>query len=202
MPGEFSRVYSKKDLAKILSTAALLGIVFMSLAPCSPIMFYGIHFNIAQYWIITQNNFIGIFLAILSSILLIISYFHIHNLTQDKTFDFLKDQIIGDDKENDEKSTAQKLWTTKDIVTNGNLMFLLSTEAFLSFSYYQMDLIIAMTAVRTYQLTLAQFGVLTACVILLAIFILYTIQRKLLGNGLNIYFLYMFGFAIIFALDA
>ena len=81
-------------------------------------------------------------------------------------------------------------------------MFLLSTEAFLSFSYYQMDLIIAMTAVRTYQLTLAQFNVLTACVILLAIFILYTIQRKLLGNGLNIYFLYMFGFAIIFALDA
>ena len=174
----------------------------MSLAPCSPIMFYGIHFNIAQYWIITQNNFIGIFLAILSSILLIISYFHIHNLTQDKTFDFLKDQILGDDKENDEKSTAQKLWTTKDIVTNGNLMFLLSTEAFLSFSYYQMDLIIAMTAVKTYNWSISYFGLLTGIVTFCSSILLYNVQRRLLGNGLNIYFLYNFGFVLIALLES
>ena len=203
--GEFSRVYKKKDLAKILSTAALLGITVMSLAPCSPIMFYGIHFKIGA-WSITQNNFIGIFLAILSSILLIISYFHLHNLTQDKNFDLLKDQILGNDKvkdnDNTKKSTIPKLWSTKDVVTNWNLMFLLTTEAFLSFSYYQMDLVITMIAVKTYNWSIFYYGILTGIVTFCTSILLYNVQRRLLGNGLNIYFLYSLGFVLIALLES
>ena len=192
-------MYNKKELARVFSISEVLGIICSSLAPCSPMIFYGIHLELGR-WIITQDNFIGIFLATISFILLIISYFHLHNLTQDKTFHLLKDQILdGKSKEGEEESKKKttKLWGTKDIETNGNLMFLLCTEAFLSFSYFQMDLIITMTAVRSYGLTLLQLSVLTTFVVVIATLCLYTIQRRFLVDKLNTYFLYMFGFVII-----
>lgn len=133
--------------------------------------------------------------------MLIISYFNLHNLTQDETFDLFKDQILGDDemkdKENNEESTNERLWTTKDIVTNKKLMFLLSTEAFLSFNYFQMDLVITMIAVKTYNWSITYFGILTGIVTFCSSILLYIVQKRLLGNGLNIYFLYNLGFVII-----
>ena len=131
----------------------------------------------------------------ISLLLLIISYFYLHNLTHGKTFEYLKQEILGNKAEDEED--FQRLWSTKDIVTNWNLMFLLCTEAFLSYNFFQMDLIITMTAVKTYQLTIMQLGILTVTVSASSTFLLYNIQKRLLGNGLNIYYLYILGFVII-----
>lgn len=192
-------MYNEKELARVFSINEVLGIICSLFAPCSPILFYGIHFKIGS-WIITQNNFIGIFLAILSLILLIISYFYLQNLTHDESFDILKDEILdkkAKEKEKNEKSTNEMLWSTKDVVANWNLMFLLSTEAYLSYTFFQMDLIFTMTAVKTYEWTILQLSILTTFVIGSVSLLLYIIQTRLLGSRLNIYFTYMFGFSII-----
>ena len=138
-----------------------------------------------------------------SFILLVVSYFYLHNLTQDKTFDlYLKHEVLGDEaekvkKEKTDKSKPQKLWSTIDIVRNGNVRFLIITEAFLAYSYSQIDLVITMTAVKTYQWNIIQFGVLTGVVVISTSISMYFVQKKLLGNGLNIYFLFVFCFVLI-----
>ena len=185
----------------MLSTYELLGILFGSLSPCAPLLFYGINFYIGEGWMITQQNFIGIFLAVLSFIFLVISYFHLHNLTQDETFQYLKHEIHHNNEEKtDEKATgkpSQALWNTKDILARGNLMFLLLTEAFLSYNYFQMELVIVMTAVKTYHLTVMHLGLLTGGVVVLVAVLLYNVQKRLLRDGLNIFFLYVTCFIII-----
>ena len=198
--GEISRVYNKKDLAQILSTNEILASAFMAFAPCSPLLFNGIHFKIGA-WTITQHNFVGLFLAMISLLFLIISYFFLQNLTQDETFnDYLKQEIFDDeaeDEEKSEKSAPERLWTTKDIVTNGKVMFLLLTDGYVAFVFSQMDLVITMTAVKNYHWTIMQFGILTAVVVASTSILLYNVQKRLLGNGLNIYFLFVLCFVFI-----
>ena len=166
-------------------------------------MFTGIHFRIGS-WTVTEHNFIGIFLAMLSVIVLTISYFFLHNLTKDKTFDlYLKREVLGDDeteikeKEKADQSKPQRLWTTKDIATNWNVMFLFMTDAFLAYAFAQMDLVITMTAVKVYHWSILHFGILTAVSVLNVSLILYYTQKKLLGNGRNMYFLFIFCFVFI-----
>ena len=192
-------MYNKKELAKVLSLCELLGTIFGALAPCTPILFYGIHFRIYEHWIITQYNFIGLFLAILCLAFLIFSFLFLQNLTYDETFNkHLKYEIHSkEDEKKRNKIATDQLWNTKDIVSHGKLLLLLLTDTFLAFSFYQMDLVVIMVAVRTYHWTMFRLGLLTGGVMIFVTTFLYNVQKRLLGDGLNIFFLYVTCFAII-----
>ena len=73
-----------------------------------------------------------------------------------------------------------KYTMTKDIVTNGKVVFLLLTEAFLAYVFSQMDLVLTMTAVKNYHWTIMQFGILTAVVVVSTSILLYNVHVQAL----------------------
>ena len=96
--GELSRVYNQEELGPILAKYEMVGVAVMALAPCSPILFYGIDFTILGCRI-TQDNFIGVFLAIASSLCWLLCFFGLHNLTTDPIFEHVKSEILYNSKE-------------------------------------------------------------------------------------------------------
>ena len=174
----------------MLSRNEILANIFSALAPCSPLMFSGIHFDIiGTAWRINQDNFIGIFLATISTILWIISYFGLHNLTSDPEYPEA-DFDLEPKNENEQKSV--KLWTTKDILKDPYIMLLFSTDVFSMFQYFQLDIVINLTAVQYFHLTLTQLVIIVNIVLGASSVILMVVQKKLMNNALNIFFLYLY----------
>ena len=196
--GEFARVYNSKELSHVLSLYEILGTAFMSLAPCSPLLFYGINLKIGS-WEITQDNAAGIFLASIALLLWITAYFGLHDLTKAPDSKNLpeKEVIYKASRSNDEVSSTQTLWRTRDVVKNRHLLLLLSAEGFLSYQYHQMELEINMVAVEQFDWKILQLGILTAIVISTSTVILFVIQKTLLGNTVNTFFLYIMSFVLI-----
>ena len=85
-----SRVYNQKDIFKWLSTMELVAAVTVSIAPCTPALFIGIKFEPIKGWIVDQNNFAYLSLAIVNLLFLIFCYFGLSNLTVEPTFKLVK----------------------------------------------------------------------------------------------------------------
>ncbi|XP_066935298.1 uncharacterized protein [Clytia hemisphaerica] len=200
--GEFNRIYKKKkELAQMLSLKELISTTCMALAPCTPLFFYGIHFQIGS-WKINQDNFIGIFLASITSFMWIFSYFGLHNLTKDPESPFSDCNTINKNNSNAKPSNDDKLWTTKDILKDRHLMLLLVAEGFLAFQYFQMELEINLMAVEYFHWPMLQLGLITSIAIIVSTGTLYLTQKKLMGSALNIFFLYVVGLVIIGVLES
>jgi len=67
------------------------------IAPSTLALFSGTNFSIGQ-WEINEDNSIGLFLAIINTILWIACYFCMRNLTIDPSFQYVKDEIFTKDK--------------------------------------------------------------------------------------------------------
>ena len=185
----------------MLSLKEIISTTCMALAPCTPLLFYGIHFQIGS-WKINQDNFIGIFLASITLIMWIISYFGLHNLTKDHECPFTDCKPLDRDELNAKTTNQDKLWTTRDILKDRFLMLLLVAEGFLSFQYFQMELEINLMAVEYFNWSILQLGLITSTVIIVSTGTLYLIQKKLMGSALNIFFLYVIGLVIIAVLES
>ena len=140
----------------------------------------------------------------ISTILWIACYFCIYNLTSDPCFQYVEDEIFTAEEkiENDKsvitdwKEDKPKLWNTKDILLRFDVMLLLCAEAFIAYQFYQMELTINMTADFQFGWSLKTIGIVTSIVVILGSIFLYIVQQKLLENARNIFYMYVYGFAL------
>ena len=178
---------------------------FFALAPCSYVLFKGIHFNIGESWQITEDNFIGILLASAASLLWIISYFGLYNLNKDKE-DFEVEELdnndCGETNDNPAAAAETRLWTTQDILKDRYIVLLLSAETFAISHYCQMELEINITAVELFHWPMTQLAILTSIVVGLSAGTLLLMQKKLMTSALNIFFLYVVSLVILVILQS
>ncbi|XP_066933275.1 uncharacterized protein [Clytia hemisphaerica] len=237
--GELSRVYGKHELGKIFSTNEIVGLIVTSLAPCTPVLFTGINFHIG-FWHITTNNFIGLFLAVVATIIWVATYLFLPNLTLEPIYKTMKNDIFSSTEVSDsvtnnntnnatgseifeetnesfkpfkqhkkipststeELETISVLWTTKDIVQRTDVFFIILTQAFLSGQYYQMELLINMTALLIFQFNMTEISIATTIGVVFASLVMLAIRSRLLGSSVNIVFLFALSFVLATILES
>ena len=189
--GELSRVYNKHDLGKIFAINEIIGLVFTALASLTPVLFTGINFHIG-WWHVTTNNFIGLFLAVLASIVWLVAYFFLPNLTLDPIYKEIEDEIY----KKDSKETESNLWETKDIVQRADVLFIVLTQAFLNAQHHQMELLINMTASLNFHQNISEVSLASTIGIVGAALIMLAIRYRLLNSSTNILFLFALSFML------
>ena len=164
--------------------------------------FKGIHFNISDSWRITEDNFIGIFLVSVSTLLWVISYFGLYNLTNDSEFRQKNEDFDNKQTYNGPPYGKEKLWSTGDILQYHHIVLLLSAEAFLVSQYCQMELEINLIAVELFKWPMSQLGILTGAVVGVSAAILFLLQKKFMSSALNIFFLYVVGLVLLALMES
>ena len=91
----------------------LVAAVTVAIAPCTPALFIGIKFELIKGWIVDQNNFLSLCLAIVNLLFLIFCYFGLSNLTVEPTFKLVKKELfpsqINNEKAKIDADTSNKV---------------------------------------------------------------------------------------------
>ena len=187
--GEFSRVYKPDHLAAVLSRYTTISTLIMIIAPVSSPIFYGVNIQIG-WWKLTQYNFVALLLAIAALITTIVSYFKMSNLTIEPAYKLVKSEfVIKEDKQ----QTPIKLWTLKDIISDFELMIILVVECFIAYQG-QLQILTSIIAVSKFRLSIFCLAVTFALAAFILSIFLYVIEKTLLGDVRNIYYLYVLSF--------
>ncbi|XP_066913440.1 uncharacterized protein [Clytia hemisphaerica] len=179
LTGEISRIYNREELGKIFSMWQIVGAVCLSLAPCTPLLFLGIKFEIIHNtWIINQNNFVGLFLAISFILMWIAACFCISNLTLDPIYQQIKCEILEKAHENvtfakdeekqkdlenisDDILITHKLWTLKNVLKRADVFLVLFSSAILMGQYFQAEVLINMISLYHFNFTMSKLAFAT-----------------------------------------
>ena len=113
------------------------------------------------------------------------------NLSTDTAYKAFKQHVGKKDKETENNiKIQQKLWTITDIIKSLELMVLLMVECFSSFQL-QFELLINMISIHILKLSMIKLAVTMAISYTLIVICLTLIEKKLLNDVVNIYFLYV-----------
>ena len=176
----------------------------MTMAPCSPLMFKYVDFDIGN-WNINQYNCIGLFLAACSYILFVEFYFGLSNLTLDPAYDLVKDDILADSDKKpavDCEENGAKLLKTKDLLKDFDILLLLTAEGMVAYQYFQLELLINMTALYHFHWSITKIAAVTAVCVLVTSVCLYFGQKPLMNGTRNVYFLYISCFVFLIILES
>ena len=163
------------------------------MAPCSAPIFYKVNIQIG-WWRLTQYNFVALLLAIIALIITIISYFKLGNLTNEPAYEKIKYEFL-DEEEREVNAGGKKpvLLSFKDIVTDPELMVILTVECFIAYQS-QLEILVNMVTVSLFNWSILRLGVTLALTIIILTAMLMAAEKNLLGDGLNIYCLYVLAF--------
>ena len=122
----------------------MLEIIAHALAPVSPIMFKWVNFQIFGLQF-NQYNFVGVFLMFTTIVYLSMAYFMLADLTKEKGYQlFLEEKSIKDSINTNANpgSTVehQQLLSFKNVLTNFDIMLILTTILLLNYVYTQAEL--------------------------------------------------------------
>lgn len=160
-------------------------------------MFDGL--NVGERWRLTQYNFFALLLSIAALILSILSYFKVSNLTKDKVFDqvrlcFLEVQETNVVKKNVKPDPVQ--WTLKDVCKDSELIIIFVVESFIAYQS-QLELVINMMAVYLFEWSILRLALTLVITVAILTFALLSIEKVLLVDVKNFYFLYVLAFCSI-----
>ena len=160
--GELSRTNSKSDTVKYLAYLQLLAMIFHGIAPLSPILFKWVDFNLFGMQI-NQYNFIGLFMAFITTVYQIIAYFFLTNLTKEQSYQmFLRIHRREDQNSNVEDSKpTEKLLTYKEIFTNFDVDNILLGVSVAGFMCSQLEISVNIMAVTKFSWSIEYLGVVT-----------------------------------------
>ena len=123
-----------------------------------------------------------------------------------KVSDFVKESSTLEDSSSHNGShihkkfagrNTKKLWTTKDILTRFDIMFILIVQAIVVAAYCQLELLIVMTAIQDFNLTLYQIGLATTIAVIISASMMFLIEKYLLNSPNNIYFVFKKTFVFV-----
>lgn len=184
-------------MGAVLSKCAFISTIASFAAPLMIQMFYGVH--VGGWWKLTQYNFFALLLSIAALILSILSFFKVTNLTKDGVYDqvrlcFLEVQETDGVKKSVKPTPLQ--WTFKDVWNDPELIIIFVVESFIAYQS-QLELLINMTAVFLFEWSLLRLAltlVITVAILTVALLI---IEKILLVDVKNFYFLYVLAFCSI-----
>ena len=172
----------------------LLGVIAISIAPCTPIIFSGVHFHVIESWLINQQNAVALLLAVANVIMLVWCYMSLSNVTLDSAFTLAKEEIgMGEDESVKQKQKQQqhKLWSIKDVFKRYDVLFMLISQAFLMGQFTQIEMLINITAIQDFGFNLQQLGLATFIGVTVSTITMLVIQKYLLTSQSNMFFLYI-----------
>ena len=183
--GDFSRIYKPEQLASVLSKYTIISTLTMIIAPVSSPIFHGVDIQIG-WWRLTQYNFVALLLAIAALIITIMSYFKVSNLTNEPAYKLVKSEFVIEEDE----SRKPRLWTLKDITNDFELMIILGVECFIAYQS-QLEILTNMISISLFGWSILRLAVTLAIIIIILSIFLFGVERTLLGDAKNIYFLYV-----------
>ena len=178
-----------------MSKYEIVGVAISALAPCSPILFFGIDFTVFGCRI-TQDNFIGIFLAIVAALFWMTCFFGLHNLTTDPVFEHVKPEIFPE-LETQKSNNETDLLKIKDVLKNGNLVLVYAAQVLAEQCFYQLELVLTMYAILVYKFTLVKLGIVTAIAVLISISLMFSVRKRIVSSMINVYFVLIHSFILM-----
>eukprot|EP00111_Clytia_hemisphaerica_P024535 TCONS_00072343-protein len=198
----------------------IVGAVCLSLAPCTPLLFLGIKFEIIHNtWIINQNNFVGLFLAISFILMWIAACFCISNLTLDPIYQQIKCEILEKAHENvtfakdeekqkdlenisDDILITHKLWTLKNVLKRADVFLVLFSSAILMGQYFQAEVLINMISLYHFNFTMSKLAFATVIGVFTSTLLLAYIRKRFLSNSVDVHFMFIMTYVLMMVVYA
>uniref|UniRef100_A0A7M5UCY7 Major facilitator superfamily (MFS) profile domain-containing protein n=2 Tax=Clytia hemisphaerica TaxID=252671 RepID=A0A7M5UCY7_9CNID len=186
--GEFSRLYEGPELTKKLSQyQALYAIGFLS-GPAAPVMFGKIDIKICSWWTLNQNNFVGIFMALLTLVILLAILLGVHDLSiQDVAANTQSEMPI-----NTSQPPSNSSFNLKSILKNLDLMLLILSSSFTNALAGMLELMINLTASDWFKWSLTRLGIVTCICVVIYTVLMLTVAHKVIQRYLKFLFLLCF----------
>ena len=206
--GEFSRLYTGDELVRKLSQYQALYAIGFLIGPATPALFGSVHIELISggVWVLNQNNFSSVSMALLMVFMIPAIYFGVHDLTINFNHDNEEDLLSQTDEESiasedgsDAKNSNQhvnerspiiplstiqqkrkKKFGFKDIFTNTDLAFLVLSSSSLIALASLNEIVINLTAGDIYAWSLTRLGIVTCVCVVLYSSIMLTIGNRII----------------------
>lgn len=190
-PGEFARVYTKEEFAKVLSIYQISASVIYALAPCTPVLFNGVHFYIGPIEI-NQYNCISLVLIILVLVYTLLVYINVTDLTREDGYHIFVAKYKNDKNEDDVSPSGKKSdWTLMDTLNNVNLLVLIFTDGFISYIDSMMEVMNNMIGLYNFGWNINRISVLTGIAAIIFSAANFIFQQRVLKSRLTFYLLFI-----------
>ena len=186
--GEFSRLFKGPELTKKLSQyQALFAIGFVS-GPASPVFFGKIDIKICSWWTLNQNNFVGIFMALLMLAMLPAIMFGVHDLSIQDVANNVQEKSTSESVVMS-RSRSKSVFDLKSILKDLDLMLLILSSSFTNALASMVELMINLTASDWYKWSLTRLGIVTCICVVIYTVVMLTVAHKIIQRYLKFLFL-------------
>ncbi|XP_066922872.1 uncharacterized protein [Clytia hemisphaerica] len=196
MSGEFSRVYTKDELGKVLSIYHISASLVYAIAPSTPALFTDVQFHIGPIEI-NQYNCVGLVLSIVLLLYAILAFINVTDLTKESGYQiFIKRFKQENSTTKGDGHSGERLWSLMDTVTNINLLSIILPDGFLGFVYSLMEVIINMVGLYNFSWSITRVSTLTCIGAIIFSTVMFLFQQRTLKGRYIFYFLFISCFSL------